>query len=304
MKRPLVFSLAALAAFSAIPSSAASAAPDPRIVYSHYANANWDLYTMTPPGTKVAPLTSTAGIHEFGPRVSADGKHIAFRRIGGADELWVMKADGTGLAVVPGSGKVGYASWSPDGKRLAYECQEPQYPNTGHICVRDVSGANFQLLSATPGADDTAPSWSPDGTRIVWSRRIGNGSHLVVLTLKNLSLDALTPLAAGRSDYAADWSPDSKQIAFSRFDNGNGLGSSLYRIPAGGGAEKLIIAGPPLVNDTYLELPAWSPDGKTIAYNALYDDGGWSDVWTITPDGKNNTQLSSGGLDLAPDWLA
>ena len=35
------------------------------------------------------------------------------------------------------------------------------------------------------------------------------------------------------------------------------------------------------------------------------DDEGWGNIWTITPDGKDNTQLTFGTMtDMGPDWLA
>jgi Tol biopolymer transport system component len=310
MKRPFVLGLAALTALVALPfvPDAASGAPSPRdtrIVFSRNGVGNHDIYSMTSIGTNVVALLNPAGVEDLNPVVSPDGKQIALTRYGaGPDELWVMNADGSGLTAVPGSGRTGPASWSPDGKRLAYECREPLWSDRSYICVRDVTGANFQLLSWTVASNDRAPDWSPDGTRIAWTRWTGGSSQLLVLTLKSTSLDPITPLVAGRHDYDVAWSPDSKQVAFSRYESGSGLGSSLYRIPASGGPEKLIIAGPPIANDTYLTMPSWSADGTTIAYSARDDDEGWGNIWTITPNGKNNTQLTFGtATDMSPDWL-
>ncbi|WP_433043217.1 TolB family protein [Dactylosporangium sp. CS-033363] len=311
MKRPYAPGLAALTALAVLPvlpATTATAAPPPagngRIVFSRDYAINHELWSMNPDGSKPKNLTNTAGIQELSPVPSPDGKRIAFTRYGaGPDTLWVMNADTTGLAVVAGSGDADEPAWSPDGKRLAYTCREPLSPFTGHICVRNVAGGGFQLLTAAPGAEDHSPAWSPDGTRIVFSRFAGGSGGLLALTLATLSLDPLTPAVAGRHDDDPDFSPDGKQLAFSRFEN-NGLGSSLYRIPATGGAEKLIIAGPPIVNDTYLIEPAWSPDGKLIAYSAADDDGGFGAIWTIAPDGKSPTQLTFGiQTDIEPDWL-
>src|SRR5271156_1704537 len=58
-----------------------------------------------------------------------------------------------------------YPSWSPDGKRLAYQ----RAFNGSAIYVIDADGTAQQRLSPTPGFDVT-PSWSPDGTQIVYVR--------------------------------------------------------------------------------------------------------------------------------------
>jgi TolB protein len=312
MKRPFVLGLAALIALAVLPVAPAAPAMagfpgrNARIVFMRFGVVNnnlGEIHSMTAAGGGLLNLTNTPLIEDGDPAWSPDGTRIVFRRYSaGPDQLWVMNADGTGLIVVPGSGNARYPAWSPDGKRLVYECYEPQ-TYVGHICVREITGGGFTLLSAAPGADDTHPSWSPDGTRIVWTRRLAaGGSHLVVLTLKNLSLDPLTPPAVGNYDRRPDWSPDSKQIVLSR--NPGGLnGASIYRIPANGKGAAQLVVGPPSVFDSHYTMPVWSPDGKQIAYVHIDDDGGWGNIYTITPDGKDNTQLTFGSAtDQHPDW--
>jgi Tol biopolymer transport system component len=310
MKRPFVFGLAALTALAVLPfvpaAPAAAAFPgrNARIVFMRFGVANnnlGEIYSMTAAGGSLLNLTNTPLIEDRDPAWSPDGERIVFRRFNaGPDQLWVMNADGTGLSVVPGSGAARHPAWSPDGKRLVYECYE-SWPYAGHICLREVTGGGFTLLSAAPGVDDTRPSWSPDGTRIVWTRRFAGGSHLVVLTLKNLSLDALTPPVVGNYDDTPDWSPDSKQVVFSR-DLSGVSGASIYRIAANGkGAAQLVVG--PSVFDSYYTMPVWSPDGKQIAYVHIDDDESWGNIYTITPDGKDNTQLTFGGAtDQNIDW--
>ena len=308
MRRPLVITLVALAVLAAIPAVPAMAAfpgRNGRIVFQRFdaANGLGEIHTITAAGKGDLNLTGTPAIEDRDPAWSADGERIAFRRYGaGADQLWVMDGDGGGLVVVPGSGTASNPNWSPDGKRLVYECWAPFTTDTD-ICLRNVDGGGFALLTATVGIDENGPVWSPDGTRIVFSREIAAGGRfLVSIELKTLSSDALTPQVAGTYDSRPDWSPDNSEIAFSRFVSGTGNGGAIYRMKASGGKAALVTAPPP-ATDTHHTMPAWSPDGKRIAYVHLDDDEAWGHIYTINPDGTANAQVTSGAAtDEVPDW--
>jgi TolB protein len=307
MKRPLVLSLvtlAVLAAIPAVPAAAGFPGRNGRIAFQRFdaaGNTLGEIHTVTAAGNGELNLTATPAIEDRDPAWSADGKRIAFRRSGaGADQLWVMDADGAGLVVVPGSGSATSPSWSPGGKRLVYACYAPVTFDTD-ICLRNVDGSGFQLLTATVGIDERGPVWSPDGTRIVFSREIpAGGSYLVSLTLKNLSLDPLTPQVVGQYDDRPDWSPDGSALAFVR--NPPGAYGAIHTMKASGGPATLVTAPMP-GTDSHHTMPAWSPDGKKIAYVHLDDDEGWGHVYTIHPDGTGNTQVTFGSkTDEVPDW--
>ena len=54
---------------------------------------------------------------------------------------------------------------------------------------------------------------------------------------------------------------------------------------------------------SYNTYPAWSPDGKTIAF-CRYDEGQLPSIWTMDADGKNAKQLTKGhdrGAAWSPD---
>ncbi|MBX7187859.1 MAG: amidohydrolase, partial [Vicinamibacteria bacterium] len=78
-------------------------------------------------------------------------------------------------------------------------------------------------------------------------------------------------------------SPDGKTLALD-------LQGSIWTLPATGGPAKRITD---LFNDA--RQPAWSPDGKTIAFFG-YRDGGY-DLWAIAPDGSNQRKLTWGNFD-------
>ena len=84
-------------------------------------------------------------------------------------------------------------------------------------------------------------------------------------------------------------SPDGRTLAVD-------LQGSIWTIPAAGGTATRITD---VFNDA--RQPAWSPDGRTIAFFA-YRDGGY-DLWAIAPDGTNQRKLTFGAFDdREPAW--
>src|SRR6185436_5269795 len=83
--------------------------------------------------------------------------------------------------------------------------------------------------------------------------------------------------------------PDGRSLAID-------LQGSIWTVPSAGGAAKRITD---LFNDA--RQPAWSPDGKWIAFFA-YRDGGY-DLWAVAPDGSNQHKLTWGTFDdREPTW--
>ena len=84
-------------------------------------------------------------------------------------------------------------------------------------------------------------------------------------------------------------SPDGRRLAID-------LQGSIWVLPSSGGAATRITD---VFNDA--RQPAWSPDGRTIAFFA-YRDGGY-DLWAVNPDGTNQRKLTSGAYDdREPVW--
>jgi Tol biopolymer transport system component/DNA-binding winged helix-turn-helix (wHTH) protein len=140
------------------------------------------------------------------------------------------------------------------------------------------SQLNSQAMTIVPFTSypgrETAPSFSPDGSRIAFSWDSGSGSRSgrpqYDLYVKAIGSETFLRLTNHPSDWiSSTWSPDGTQIAFHRLavdDNG------IYVIPALGGPERKLIA-----THTPYDLAAplsWSPDGRWIAYSDTAGDGG------------------------------
>jgi Tol biopolymer transport system component len=115
------------------------------------------------------------------PAWSPDGRRIAFVR---GRSIYVMRSDGTAIRrIFERDGTfVDHPSWSPDGRWIALSLtDESDYDSRGSIVVIRSTGGGLRyvtdgrigdLSSDPPGADanDYEPDWSPDGTRLAFTR--------------------------------------------------------------------------------------------------------------------------------------
>jgi Tol biopolymer transport system component len=152
------------------------------------------------------------------------------------------------------------------------------------------------------------PTWSPDGKWIAYisdrSRPGNEGSYEIYVMRPNGT--GLRRLTRDRwIDDQLAWSPDGRQLAFSSSRASGRFGISVMNVN-GTGFRRLTRDGE--------GLPAWSPDGTTIAYerfNAGLGTSGTHEIWLMNPDGTNKRQLTfppqpsdgtATGDDSMPEW--
>lgn len=133
------------------------------------------------------------------------------------------------------------------------------------------------------------PTWSPDGRWIAYisdrSRPGNEGSYEIYVMRPNGT--GLRRLTRDRwIDDQLAWSPDGRQLAFSSSRASGRFGISVMNVN-GTGFRRLTHDGE--------GLPAWSPDGTTIAYerfNPRLGRSGTYEIWLMNPDGSDRRQLT------------
>jgi Tol biopolymer transport system component len=163
------------------------------------------------------------------------------------------------------------------------------------VYTANADGTGLLHLTSRRGAEFD-PSWSPDGSRIVYrdSRRgINHDDEIYVMNADGTERRDITNDPA--NDWGPDWSPDGRTIVFNSTRPDSTMsgyvvrpdGSKLRRIPT----------------DMWVEYPAWSPDGTRIAFMGGPNGPAEYDIWVMNADGSNPVQLTdSPGPDGWPAW--
>ena len=223
---------------------------------------------------------------------SAPAGRIVFSSATGVDgktQVWTMSANGRGRhALTPRTSYDEQPDLSPDGRRIAFVAH-------GNIYVMNVGGSGLRRLTSSP-ANEAAPAWSFDGGWIAYSSFRSGKSDIWKMRANGSGKKRLTRTAA--LEDVPDWSPNGLKIVYAGPQariwvmNADGTGQHpLTRNALGGGVAW---------------APAWSPDGKRIAYEF---DGGTSpvdptnEIWLMNADGSHHVRLTKNLLqDGQPTW--
>lgn len=219
----------------------------------------------------------------------ADSRHILVSTPNGL-RLVDTQDHTTILLVMSGAeGKqIGAAASSPDGTQVVYNTHH--YSGRSEIWMVSADGQNPRMITDERGAIWFA--WSPDGSRIAfWS----GGYYLMNADGSNMHLlSELKNRGGFSSRMPAMWSPDGRYLLTDTTGHeveGTSIytGSNIYLIDTESGETM-----PVLIDGSTGHLyPAWSPDGKMIAFLSLRE--GSVDAWVVNLDGSNLHRITSDG---------
>ena len=164
----------------------------------------------------------------------------------------------------------------------------PGAVNGGALLVINADGTDLRLLAS--GATALwAPAWSPDATKVAFTR----DGEIQIVNSDGTGLHNVTNNPAW--DFAPAWSPDGTKIAFAREASAQAP-ADVWLMNADGSGQTNLTNNP--WGDSH---PSWSPDGSLIAFDTLR--GGPLDVWVMSPDGSNQRPIAMTALrGWAPAW--
>ena len=164
-----------------------------------------------------------SGQHRLGPGLSPawspDGSRIAFASPGEipcpparglrCSGLSIMNADGSGRQRVPGTDGGEYPSWSPDGKRIAFNSN---FSGDHLMYILDVGSS--RVLDLSKVGEGWQVDWSPDGGSILFTSHRDHPDGYTDLYVMRPDGSGVTRLTRNIGQTPA-WSPDGSQIVYS-----------------------------------------------------------------------------------------
>jgi YD repeat-containing protein len=259
-----------------------------KIVFESLRNGtNYQIYSMNANGSNQVNLTYTSS-NDTEPSWSPDGSKIAFasdRDHAGYPSIYVMNTNGSGqtrLTFYDAPFIDEQPAWSRDGSKIAFastrdsvleqwqETDDFEIPeDDGQIFNRSLLHVNKEIyvMNATGSgqarltnelANDEWPSWSPDGSKIVFTseRERENSDPTPQVWTMNADGTGLANISSnGAGEYSASWTSGS---------------SNQIPVANAGGMYSGIIAQ----NVPFHGNGSFDPDGSIVSYSWNFGDGG------------------------------
>jgi Tol biopolymer transport system component len=241
------------------------------IIYSTRTDkGDWDLFLMRPDGSDRRNITNTPGFNEAAARFSPDGQKILYYRMPkdvpvdnnkyGLYDLVIADTEGTN-PVVWGN-DYHWASWGPDGKRLA--------------CL-SIKGIRLIDLSTKKTIKELNRKgivqqlvWSPDGKWFIGTAN-GLGQYWNIGRISEMTGKINAVSETDRYNCTPDWPADSQHVIYSRGIIPSVGGWAQLWMADGDGKEKRVLYAE---EGRHIYGGCVSPDGRYVLFTRSQQDLG------------------------------
>jgi dipeptidyl aminopeptidase/acylaminoacyl peptidase len=205
-------------------------------------------------------IATSGPFPKTGPVFSPAGDRLAFES---ENDIWIVNlTDGRSRRITTNGGRDSQASWSPDGRMIAFVSNRS---GSTDLWAAAAEGERHGLIRLTDDLlveDD--PQWSPDGRRIVYSAKGPLDFYAQGLFLVPASggrPQRITP--ADNFDHSsARWSPDGQTLAF--ISDRTGYMHVWTMNPDGSGSREYDTGPFDSASPHFAVTPVWSPEGTRL----------------------------------------
>jgi Tol biopolymer transport system component/GNAT superfamily N-acetyltransferase len=175
-------------------------------------------------------------------------------------ELWRLPIDGSGppRRITNAAGDDRSGTWSPDGRRLAFDSTRDG--NT-ELYLIDADGTNTVRLTNDPSSE-WAASWSPDGSKIAYTSDASGIAQVWVMAADGSGATQLTFDPDG--NLWPSWSPDGSRIAFTSWRSG---AEQVWSMAADGSDPRNLSRSQTAIDSVW--DGSWGPDGRIAFTRAM-----------------------------------
>lgn len=253
------------------------------IAYAHHSLSDTQsgIFLINPDGSNkrlfLESIESQTLWHK--PDWSPDGNWLVLCETYSAQIYKIRVPEGDSLTQLTTMGSNFFPTWSPDGKKIAWDTSYMDSLGANVIWTMDADGNNKKDISQHQVGEWRMPDWYTSD-HIVHIRYPGGSTYSSEIFIMDSSGQNPVGLTNNNNtDYYPKGSPNSSKIVFS--SQADGQGPRVWVVNSDG-------SNPTKLTETGGDHPAWSPGGTKIVYCNTVDGR----LWTMNADGTNKIQLT------------